>query len=110
MPLTEEGLICLPYLEIMNKKPVLALSMLLFAACGHQPDQSNTTLNGSGTDLTPPELKYQVVNVLPHDTTSYTEGFLVHDGQIYESTGATDLVPSTRSLFGTVDRTTGKIK
>jgi len=45
----------------------------------------------------------------PHDTTSYTEGFLVHDGELFESTGHVPEFPYTRSLFGVVDRRTGKI-
>jgi glutamine cyclotransferase len=108
--LIKEALIFVPYLENMMNKLVLALSITLLSACGSQSDQTNTTLNESGSDLTPPDLRYEVVNVYPHDTTSYTEGLLVHDGQLFESTGATDLVPSTRSLFGIVDLKTGKIQ
>jgi glutamine cyclotransferase len=54
-------------------------------------------------------LSYQVLNVYPHDTTSYTEGLLIQDGALYESTGHTDEIPSTRSLFGPVDLKTGHI-
>lgn len=46
----------------------------------------------------------------PHDITSYTEGFVFHNKELYESTGATDGLPRTRSLFGAVDLSTGKIK
>jgi len=51
-----------------------------------------------------------VVRTLPHDTASFTEGLLVHDGQLYESTGTEpDMPASRRSLFGIVDTITGKI-
>lgn len=49
------------------------------------------------------------MNVFPHDTTSYTEGFLVHNGLLYESTGHTNSYPATRSLFGPVNLKTGGV-
>lgn len=56
-----------------------------------------------------PEIKFTVENQYPHDTNSFTEGFLFHDDKLFESTGATDNLPQTRSLFGIVDLKTGKI-
>ena len=63
-------------------------------------------------DMTPPVpiINYAVTTTYPHDTTSYTEGFLVHEGKLFESTGATDNLPQTRSLFGQVDLATGLIQ
>jgi len=58
----------------------------------------------------PAVLNYTVVNAYAHDTTSYTEGLLVHEGQLYESTGHTDQAPSSKSLFGIVDFKTGNIQ
>ena len=37
--------------------------------------------------IVPPVLGYKVVNVYPHDTTSYTQGLEYHDGKFLESTG-----------------------
>jgi len=54
-------------------------------------------------------IDYTYVNSYPHDLTSFTEGFLIHDGSLFESTGATKEFPQTRSLFGIVDLKTGKI-
>lgn len=56
-----------------------------------------------------PEIKFTVENQYPHDINSFTEGFLFHDDKLFESTGATDNLPQTRSLFGIVDLKTGKI-
>jgi glutaminyl-peptide cyclotransferase len=56
-----------------------------------------------------PLINYTLQKTYPHDTTSYTEGLLVHDGLLYESTGADKDFPQTQSLFGTVDLTTGRI-
>lgn len=55
------------------------------------------------------EISYSVLNTLPHDPYSFTEGFLFHNNQLFESTGATAELPQTKSLFGIVDMKTGKI-
>ena len=70
------------------------------AAATTPPADSNQVAN----------LSYQVLNVYPHDTTSYTEGLLMQDGELYESTGHTEEIPYTRSLFGSVDLKTGHIR
>lgn len=56
-----------------------------------------------------PEIKFTVENQYPHDITSFTEGFLFHDNKLFESTGAPENLPQTKSLFGIVDLKTGKI-
>jgi glutamine cyclotransferase len=54
-------------------------------------------------------INYTVSKTYPHDTGSFTEGFLFHDNQLFESTGSPEEFPSTRSLIGSVDLKTGKI-
>lgn len=63
------------------------------------------------SDLTreTPLLNYAVTNSYPHDTSLFTEGFLVHNGQIFESTGSPKDLVNTKSLIGIVDLKTGKI-
>jgi len=95
--------------SIMNKRLITAIVFVLLSACNNKEDKTSTTTT-SETDNTPAIINYSVMNVFPHDTTSFTEGFLVHDGQLYESTGHIDEVPSTRSLFGIVDLKSGKIQ
>lgn len=56
-----------------------------------------------------PLINYTLHKIYAHDTTSFTEGLLVHNGVLYESTGSPKELPQTRSLFGTVDLTTGVI-
>ncbi len=34
-----------------------------------------------------PEILYNVQRVLPHDPKAFTQGLLIHDGELYESTG-----------------------
>ena len=54
-------------------------------------------------------ISFKVVKTFPHDTGSYTEGFLFHDNQLFESTGSPQDFPLTRSVFGPVDLKSGKI-
>jgi glutamine cyclotransferase len=83
------------------------LALLFLAGCGSS-DSSKTTDN---TTMTPavPYLNFSVGSVLKHDATSYTEGFLFHDHQLFESSGAAEEFPQTRSMAGIVNMTTGKI-
>lgn len=107
-PKTEPYFCCL--LFFMNKKLIVVFVFAFLAACGNNKEDKKVTDNSVQTDNTPPLINYSVVNAFPHDTTSFTEGLLVHDGQLYESTGHVEEVPSTRSLFGIVDLKTGKIQ
>ena len=64
--------------------------------------------NGSGANATP-IINYAVTKFYPHDTSLYTEGLIIHNGQLMESTGSPDDAPQTRSLIGTIDLATGKM-
>ncbi len=88
--------------------PVLNLTLL--AACTNNPPREEQAPGKPAENSTPPLINYSVVNALPHDTASFTEGLLVHDGQLFESTGTEPNMPDNRrSLFGIVDPKTGKI-
>lgn len=59
---------------------------LLFAAC----ENNSTTLsndNASTPIAQVQPMNYSVVNVYPHDTTSFTEGLLFFNNELYEGTG-----------------------
>lgn len=78
-------------------------------SCSDNKDTS-TDVNYSGsTPEAAPLINYALNKTYPHDTTAFTEGLLVHEGQLYESTGAAHGMLQTRSLFGVVDPATGKI-
>jgi len=96
----------------MNKTLVIVFVIALLSACNnHNEDTSATKDIPAEKDLTPPTINYSVVNSFPHDTSAFTEGFLVHDGQLYESTGYDSGMPENRgSRFGIVDLKTGKIQ
>src|ERR1700727_3814814 len=95
----------------MNRLISFVLILSLLAACNHSDRNASTATATEAADNTPPLISYTVMKELPHDTSAYTEGFLFHDGQLYESTGTEySTMPHTRrSLFGSVDLATGKI-
>lgn len=96
----------------MNKLTLFLFAGCLLVACNNSSKEDTRAANtGKPADETPPTLDYTVVKAYPHDTSSYTEGFLFHDGQLYESTGTEPDMPATRrSLFGIVDLATGRIR
>lgn len=84
----------------------------LISACS---DSSNSSANSNtATETTTsneaPVITYTILNALPHDKDSYTEGFLMHDGKLFESSGAPEGNDKTRSMVGIVDPATGAIK
>lgn len=92
----------------LNPPIPLLLALTLLAACN----------NNSGKEVTPADttaglpaaINYTVVKTYPHDTTAYTEGFLFHNGQLFESTGTEAAsMPGRGSLFGTEDLATGHL-
>ncbi len=56
-----------------------------------------------------PIISYNVVKTYPHDTMSFTEGFVFYNDRLFESTGSPDNLPKTRSVFGPSSLETGKI-
>jgi glutamine cyclotransferase len=91
--------------------PILA-SCLLALLLWNCSSESDTLVEVKTTDskVKPtPVIDYLYVNSHPHDTSSFTEGFLFFKGELYESTGATAELPQTKSLFGIVNRSTGVI-
>jgi glutamine cyclotransferase len=85
---------------------LLSLTALVFACNGS--GRENPESSEASTDV--PAINFSVMHVYPHDTTAFTEGLLFHEGRLYESTGHSPDVPSSRSLFGVVDLQTGKIQ
>ncbi len=83
----------------------------LVSACG---DSSNSSANSNTASETTaeneaPVITYTILNALPHDKDSYTEGFLMHNGKLFESSGAPEGNDKTRSIVGIVDPASGAI-
>jgi len=94
----------------MNKFCLCLFAATFLVSCNNSNDTPAAAPVANVADNTPPTLDYTVVKAYPHDTSAYTEGFLFHDGKLYESTGTEPDMPADRkSLFGTVDLATGKI-
>lgn len=91
----------------MKYSLVLLFGALLFTACSNNGNSDAENGNDAAVTSTP-LLNYSVKNILPHDTTSFTEGLLFHEGILYESTGGQP--PMTfKSYLGPVDLRTGTI-
>jgi glutamine cyclotransferase len=84
---------------------IVLLLAISFIACNDEPAK---TANVESTPAIP-VVNYAVGAAYPHDTNSFTEGLLIHDGKVYESTGSPDDLPDTRSLLGVLNLATGKI-
>jgi glutamine cyclotransferase len=78
---------------------------LLLNACTNNNNNQPVSNTGPSTPL----INFSVVKTFPHDTTLFTEGFLVHDGQFFESTGSPEQLTQTRSMIGVIDTMTGKL-
>jgi glutaminyl-peptide cyclotransferase len=80
-------------------------TVLIISAC----NENNSSSESTNKETSIPSINSSYSNYYPHDTTSFTEGLLMHNGKLFESTGATRDLPQTKSLFGTVNLKTGKI-
>lgn len=90
--------------------PLLFIIFLSFS-CKDSSNKSESTesIAESGPINEPPAITFTVLNALPHDTNSYTEGLLLHNGKLFESSGAPKEYDNTRSIVGIVDPVSGKI-
>lgn len=91
-------------------KPLLFLFMLAVACKdpSHSSENSGSVIEVPASNE-PPAITYTILNALPHDQDSYTEGLLMHNGKLYESSGAPQDMKRTRSILGIVDLSTGNI-
>jgi|SRR5450432_26341 glutamine cyclotransferase len=90
--------------------PFFFISILAIACKDSSESSENSgSVEGPAKSDEPPAITYTVLNALPHDTSSYTEGLLMHQGKLYESSGAPQEIEKTKSIVGIVDPVTGKI-
>jgi glutamine cyclotransferase len=90
----------------MTRLVLTALIGLILLGCNNNSNSTKKTQdrNINGISL----IEYSVKETFPHDIDSYTEGFLVHDNLLYESTGSPENYPHTKSVIGIVNLKTGK--
>jgi glutamine cyclotransferase len=84
----------------------LLLTSWILSSCT-ESRRSSSTENTSPE--TTPAIHYAVTKTWQHDTSLFTEGFVVHDGKFFESTGSPSDLPQARSLIGVADTLTGKL-
>jgi glutamine cyclotransferase len=94
----------------LNKCAVILAALFLLACEREKPAEKNLPTEENPPAKTTPVIHWSRVGNYPHDTISFTEGFLFHNQQLFESTGSPDYLPQTHSLFGIVDFKTGKIE
>lgn len=81
---------------------VLVLSMLMIG-CSSNAESDNAEQNKVQTVQVPSNIPFQVLNIFPHDTSSYTQGLIWHEGKLWEGTGW-----ETESKLLLTDLKTGK--
>jgi glutaminyl-peptide cyclotransferase len=90
------------------KKRFIPLYLIIVILFGCNNNKNSRSIKA--IDRTIPNISFDYLDSYPHDTTSFTEGFLIHNGDLYESTGSPEYLPQTKSLFGKVNLTTGQIE
>lgn len=87
--------------------PLFILALLL--SCSSDPKETEEKTVATKTEELVPDIDYEVVGKIPHDTASFTEGLLFYKNQLFESTGSPENSPHLKSVLGIVDTITGKI-
>jgi glutaminyl-peptide cyclotransferase len=91
-------------LKIFKMRSVIyvMLSIIVLNSCNSADPE---TAYEPATPVTP-AIQYSETNNFFHDASLFTEGLLMHEGQLYESTGSPDT--SRKSLIGIDDLKTGR--
>ena len=85
--------------------PSLLLGILLISLTGCRKDKQEPEPDDSKI----PVIDHSLISSYPHDTNSFTEGLLIYNDSLFESTGSLLSLPQSRSVFGPVDLATGLI-
>ncbi len=68
--------------------PFLLIASLFFTLACNNSDTTNTEATSpTSAKSSVANISYSVVNSYPHDTSSFTEGLLIYNNQLFESTG-----------------------
>lgn len=76
---------------------------MLIIGCNSNAESDNAEQNKVQTVQVPANIAFQVLNIFPHDTSSYTQGLIWHEGKLWEGTGW-----ETESKLLLTDLKTGK--
>jgi len=101
-----DNLLTLFFCRFIRPMQVTEFPLVVYLyGCSNNP---NPAKDDSAAPATP-VINYAVTTYFPHDTALYTEGLLIHDGQLFESTGSPEDLPQTRSVIGIIDLSSGKM-
>lgn len=76
---------------------------MLLIGCKSNAESDNAEQNKAQTVQAPENISFQVLNMFPHDTSSYTQGLIWHEGKLWEGSGW-----KTESKLMLTDLKTGK--
>ncbi|MFT5886196.1 MAG: glutamine cyclotransferase [Arcticibacterium sp.] len=82
---------------------ILALVSLVIWSCGDSKKTESKTI----TKVKTADLKFTILGNYPHDQSLFTQGLEIHNGLIYESTGAPEYLRFTETQIGVLDTLTG---
>ncbi len=93
---------------LFKNEQIIVGTLILSTVFGCKNNPKSTTLDNQELVSNIALITYSVPRYFPHDTTLFTEGFLFHNGKLFESTGSPDNLPQTNSLIGIDNLATGK--
>lgn len=70
-------------MKYLNFLSIVFILPFLFLSCGDSNKGNDTTATARDSSL----LQYTLLSVLPHNAQAYTQGLVIHDNKILESTG-----------------------
>jgi glutamine cyclotransferase len=95
-------------IKVMARSRYLLVALCGLTGCGDRSEGGGSVaISGSAAET--PVINYSVGHVYPHDTTSYTEGFVFYEHHFFESSAAAPGYPQTRSMIGEDDLKSGKM-
>lgn len=94
---------------IKAKWGMLFLFFTLVGACELKTSSTEETVETTEKKDIIPNIAFSVVGYYPHDTKSFTEGFVWHGEKLFESTGSPQDMPELRSVIGEMNLKTGKL-
>ena len=94
---------------IVKELFLIGYSIFLLIGCNNSGNTKQTKAEEI-IKVSTPGIYYNLIKTHPHDTTSFTEGLVIHNKALFESTGSPDDLINTKSVFGPVNLNTGKIE
>lgn len=93
----------------MKKIISLFILFVFLYSCSSDPKKVEVETIIPKTEELVATISYEVIGKFPHDITSFTEGLLYYNNQIYESTGAPADQPQYKTVIGILDTVKGKL-